>query len=200
MLVFWGIALRGRLTRKWGFGFGVAGFVGLAVLAGAGVTAITSAARQEIDPILAAELRSDSVNGKPFAQGAALVALLRDLRHPWAHHSHALAPLRARITTSAGAVELSIARDSGIGEEYWVFYPGFEATKSNAIGHIFTDLLDGLTPSPAPEPASSPLSNPPGGDRPGERRSPVPCSGWSRGSGGRAPSPGRATNCRGRRQ
>jgi hypothetical protein len=115
---------------------------GLSAFESAGPEAIGWAVRREIMPVLAADACSVSVNGQCFADPAALVAKLRELKYAATQESHALAPLKTLIETSAGQIELWLGRDSSNAREYWVFHPGLESTRSNAIGHIFTDLLD----------------------------------------------------------
>lgn len=73
-----------------------------------------------------------------------LFVVLRDMHDTMGHHSHPTTRYRLFLTTSRGPLELQLCRDSQDPHEYWVFYPGFDSTKMNDIGHVFTNALDGI--------------------------------------------------------
>jgi len=105
---------------------------------------IESAARKEIKPLLAADISSVEVNGQSFAPDGQLIADIRNMSQPMGHHSHPIGNVQVTLNTAKGRLILYLGRDSGDPHEYWVFYPGFGATLSNAVGHVFTSVLDSI--------------------------------------------------------
>jgi hypothetical protein len=123
--------------------------VGLLIFAGiiGGEVAIAgflkSTALAEVEPKLVANIETVSVNGAPFDNPDGLLAALRSMHDTMAHHSSPTTGSRLFLTTSQGPLELQMCRDSQDPHEYWVFYPRFYSTKTNDIGHVFTNALDG---------------------------------------------------------
>lgn len=105
---------------------------------------INAAALDEIRPILLGELEAITINGKPATQGNALFAALGAMHDTMGHHSHPTDRFNLHLKTSRGSIRMVLARDSGDPHEYWAFYPQFYSTQSNAVGHVFTNALDGI--------------------------------------------------------
>jgi hypothetical protein len=103
---------------------------------------IRSAALNEIRPKLAGGVQTVMVDNAPFDKPEALLASLRSMGSPIAHHSHPTTVHQLLILGSHGRLAFHLGRDSADPHEYWVFYDGFESTKQNDVGHIFTDVLD----------------------------------------------------------
>jgi hypothetical protein len=147
----WAIAFAGQIvTRRPGSprpvsamfvagGLIFAGIIGGEFLIGA---YLKSVALNEIHPQLSADIGSLTVNGTQFGKADDLIAALRNIRDTTAHHSHPTTEYRVLLNTSQGALALHVCRDSQDPHEYWVFYPNFHSTASNAVGHIFTEALD----------------------------------------------------------
>ena len=106
------------------------------------IKAITIAAMREIAPRLTARIEWVSVDGTQMNDATALVGALRAMHGTIGHHSHPTRKYHVVLNTERGDLRLELGRDSGDPHEYWVFYSGFHATRSNAVGHAFTDALD----------------------------------------------------------
>jgi hypothetical protein len=120
----------------------IAMFVGLIVAMFAVGSLINWAARREIWERMPPKIDSVTVNGAPFAKAGQLVTDLRGMGSTLKHHSEPTTPYRVTIRSTAGSLALVLARDSANPQEYWVFYGGFESTKLNDVGHVFTAALD----------------------------------------------------------
>jgi hypothetical protein len=103
---------------------------------------IRFAALDEIRPKLSADIEAVTVNGTPFEATEGFIAALRGMHGTFGHHSHPTTEYRLLLKTSNGPLALELRRDSQDPHEYWVFYPEFNATKLQDVGHVFTDALD----------------------------------------------------------
>jgi len=152
----WAVALVGQISayrsRKPGAPRPISGkfIVGMLVFAGVigGEFAIggflKSAALDEVKPKLTANIEAVTINGTRFDKTSEFFAALRNMHSTMGHHSHPTTRYRLFLTTSQGPLELQLCRDSQDPHEYWVFYPGFDSTRKNDIGHVFTNALDGI--------------------------------------------------------
>lgn len=118
-------------------------FVGLVTGEGTVVNYIRQAALRDILPRLSCAIESVEVNGSLFSKPDALLYALRGMHETIGHHSHPTTRYHVLIQTSCGPLALELGRDSDDSNEYWVFYPGLHSTQVNAVGHSFTDVLDG---------------------------------------------------------
>ena len=151
----WALAMVGQISahrsRKPGSPRPISGkfILGMAVFASiiGGEFAIgvflKSAALKEVNPKLGAQVGAITVNEKPFDRPDDLLTALRSMRDAPAHHSHPTIEYRVLLITSLGPLELRLCRDSDNPNEYWVFYSGFQSTRRNEIGRVFTGVLDG---------------------------------------------------------
>jgi hypothetical protein len=105
---------------------------------------IKSAALQEIKPKLSNNIEAVTVNGNPYDSANGLIADLRAMHDIMAHHSHPTRGYQLILKTSGGPLSLQLCRDSDNPHEYWVFYPEYYSTKSNEVGRVFTNALDGF--------------------------------------------------------
>jgi hypothetical protein len=71
-----------------------------------------------------------------------IVAALKTVTPKLGHHSHPTKMIRVDIQSDKGRLTLVLGRDSGYGQEYWVFYPKYRITSENEIGRVTTALLD----------------------------------------------------------
>lgn len=118
-------------------------FVGITLGEVVLITMIKVAALKEIAPMLSGPIVSVSIDGTRMSDATALVGALRKMHEPLiGHHSHPTKRYQVVLDTPRGYLTLDLGRDSGDPHEYWVFYPGFHATTSNAIGHAITDAID----------------------------------------------------------
>jgi hypothetical protein len=121
-------------------------FVGIIGGEFAVATIIKLAALNEIRPKLSADVEAVSLDNVPFERTDGLVTALRNMHDTMGHHSHPTTRDRLLVKTSRGPLGLELRRDSQDVHEYWVFYPEFNSTKMNDVGHVFTDALDGVSP------------------------------------------------------
>ena len=105
---------------------------------------IKSAALEEIGPKLFGNIESMSVDETQFDGSNMLLTDLRAMHDAPAHHSHPTRGFQVRLKTDRGPLILQLCRDSENSREYWVFYPEFYSTKSNEVGRVFTNALDGI--------------------------------------------------------
>jgi hypothetical protein len=105
---------------------------------------IKSAALEEIRPKLTSNIEAVTVNGTLFDRSNGLIADLRAMHDSFGHHSHPTSGYQLILKTSRGPLLLQLCRDSQNPHEYWVFYLEFYSTKSNEVGRVFTDALDGI--------------------------------------------------------
>jgi len=87
------------------------------------------------------------VDGRPFARGAELLALLENLSSMPAHESHPGRRFPVVVRASGETLDLDLGRDSTDPTEYWVYLPENGFTDHNEIGRIRTDLLDAIPSS-----------------------------------------------------
>lgn len=141
-------AIRARKRKPaypWALLFAAAGIVFMGTIMGEFAVAdyIRQAALSEILPRLSCGIESVELNGSLFSKPDALLNALRGLHETIGHHSHPTTRYHVLVQTSCGPLALELGRDSDDSNEYWVFYPGFYSTQVNAVGHAFTDALDG---------------------------------------------------------
>jgi len=92
-----------------------------------------------------------SINGKGADNGEAIITVLKTLDRLPAHHSNPTKRINIEIAEHAPRLILSLARDSGDPQEYWVYYPRFYCPfgqthclkAEHDIGRIKTSLFDG---------------------------------------------------------
>ena len=83
------------------------------------------------------------INGKPAQNPEVVLATLRTVAPLMAHHSHPTSTVRIEVQTKGKSLNLQLGRDSGVSQEYWVFYPGYPVTALNEIGRITTPVFNG---------------------------------------------------------
>lgn len=147
-LIAWGVGLLGYVSgsqvgrrRFFASMFVFAGIIGgfFAVSA-----FIKHAALSEIKPRLSADVERVTVNGSDVNNGPAVIDAIRGMHDVIGHHSSPTIRYRISIETSRGPLTLLLRRDSQDSREYWVYYTGFHSTQSNALGHVFTPIFDGM--------------------------------------------------------
>lgn len=152
-LLVWGVGvvsiIRNRIkksTERFPRTFAAAAivFVGIIGAEFALIDFVRREALTEIAPRLSGQIESVSVNGTQIGNGDLLVEALRNMHGTVGHHSGPTTRYRVLLTTSIGALQLDMERDSQDPHEYWVFYPLFHLMKSNDVGHAFTNALDGM--------------------------------------------------------
>jgi hypothetical protein len=82
------------------------------------------------------------VNSQPAHDPDRVINALQEVTPQPAHHSHPTKRIRVEIQSEQGNLILELGRDSGYGQEYWVFYPKYHATSDNEIGRITTPVFD----------------------------------------------------------
>ncbi len=82
------------------------------------------------------------VNSHPSDDADRVVNALKEVAPQPAHHSHPTKRIRVEIVSEKGNLILELGRDSGYGQEYWVFYPKYRATSEKEIGRITTPVFD----------------------------------------------------------
>jgi hypothetical protein len=105
---------------------------------------IQSGAIEEIHPRLNSQIEIVKINGSNFQKVHEIVDALRNMHSTLGHHSHPTTNYEVSLLTAAGPLTLDLRRDSDDPHEYWVFYPGFFATRLQDVGHAFTSALDGM--------------------------------------------------------
>lgn len=147
-LIAWGAALLGHFSgsqvgrRRF--------FASILVFPGiiGGIFAVSAfikhAALEEIRPTLFANVERVTVNGSDVNNGPAVIDAIRGMHDVIGHHSSPTSCYRISIQTSRGPLTLLLRRDSQDSREYWVYYAGFHSTQSNALGHVFTPIFDGM--------------------------------------------------------
>lgn len=152
-LIVWIVAaiprVRSRLKffpQKYHLGLAAAGmvFVGIIGAEFALVAFVEHEAWHEMVPQLYGEIESVTVDGIQIGDSGPLVAALRNMQGTIGHHSHPTTSHVVVLTTSRGSLPLNLKRDSEDPDEYWVFYPFFQITRFNAVGHAFTDAMEGM--------------------------------------------------------
>lgn len=121
----------GRPVRPSPTFYGAATAFGLVILILiAAAIVIREGALAELRPQLHAHLERVLVNGNAVANATPLVSDLRRLQAPLiGHHSHPTTSYDVELVTSRGTVELLLRRDSGVPNEYWVYYLGFDRAR-----------------------------------------------------------------------
>ena len=82
------------------------------------------------------------VNSQPANNPDAIIAALKTTGSRMAHHSSPTKMIHVDIQSDRGDLSLQLSRDSGYGQEYWVFYPKYRITSNNEIGRITTAVFD----------------------------------------------------------
>jgi hypothetical protein len=82
------------------------------------------------------------VNSQPAHDPDRVINALQEVAPQPAHHSHPTKRIHVYIESERGNLILELGRDSGYGQEYWVFYPKYRATSDNEIGRITTPVFD----------------------------------------------------------
>jgi hypothetical protein len=85
-----------------------------------------------------------TVNGQPTPNGRAVLQAMRGVHSMMAHHSHPDHKIPIVIRREQEVLELTLGRDSDLGQEYWIFWTR-EAANPNRleIGRIRTSVFDG---------------------------------------------------------
>ena len=82
------------------------------------------------------------INGNSVPHANDVLLALKNLRWLPAHHSSPTKTIHVEMRKDSRHVVLSLARDSGNPQEYWVFYPRYYITGRNEIGRIVTPMFD----------------------------------------------------------
>jgi hypothetical protein len=82
------------------------------------------------------------INGTSVSNANDVLLTLKNLRWLPPHHSHPTKTIHVEIRQDSRHAVLSLARDSGNPQEYWVFYPKYYVTSRNEVGRIVTPLFD----------------------------------------------------------
>jgi hypothetical protein len=104
---------------------------------------IASVARSEVRTLLNGVQDAEvSINGVAVANPARVLNALRSMTRLPPHHSSPTTRLHIVIRSNNGTLAMDLARDSSQAQEYWVFYPRYETTNSNAIDRIISSDFD----------------------------------------------------------
>jgi hypothetical protein len=60
------------------------------------------------------------------------------------HHSYPNDTIPIKIVSKNGDIQVRIARDSDVDNEYWIFWDKYDKTKNNAIGFLRTNKFDNI--------------------------------------------------------
>lgn len=103
-------------------------------------------ARQQLFTALDEPILSVEVDGRLLPEPEPFVDLLRHMNSSTYryHHSHPTQPMNVVLHTKTKDIDLILARDSDLPNEYWVFDPTYKTTTQNDIGKVTTKLLDKL--------------------------------------------------------
>jgi hypothetical protein len=82
------------------------------------------------------------INGTSVPNANDVLLTLKNLRWLRPHHSDPTKRIQVEIRKDFRHAVLSLARDSGNPQEYWVFYPKYYVTSRNEVGRIVTPLFD----------------------------------------------------------
>lgn len=84
-----------------------------------------------------------TVNGRPTPNRGAVLGAIRGLHLRAAHHTHPDHEIPVVIRRKQDTLELTLARDSGIANEYWVFWTREMGNPNRLeIGRIETSTID----------------------------------------------------------
>lgn len=84
------------------------------------------------------------VNGRPVSNSNGVLEAIRGIHLRMAHHTHPEHEIPVEIRSDHGVLELTLARDSALPREYWVFWTGEEGDPNRLeIGSIQTSAFDG---------------------------------------------------------
>jgi len=100
----------------------------------------TTVLRGDVHRRLSAPASQVLVNGLPAAHPAALMADVRQVDWRIAHHTHPMEAVRIDITTTTGRIVLTLRRDSGVPDEFWVFDE--RRATQNEIGRVTVSAGD----------------------------------------------------------
>ena len=64
------------------------------------------------------------VSGREVSDGQAIVQVLKTTAEIHGHHSHPINPSVVEIRAGSSSLRLTVARDSDVPDEYWIFVPG----------------------------------------------------------------------------
>jgi hypothetical protein len=83
------------------------------------------------------------VNGQPAANGTPVVEAIRGVHLSLANHTHPDHETSIAIRRKQNLLELTLARDSGLPREYWVFWTREKGNPNRLeIGRIKTSIFD----------------------------------------------------------
>jgi hypothetical protein len=84
-----------------------------------------------------------NLNGQSAPEASAVLNAIRGMRLLMSHHSYPAHEITVVIRGKHGLLELTLARDSGLPKEYWVFWTREEGDPNRLeIGRIETSALD----------------------------------------------------------
>ena len=85
-----------------------------------------------------------TVNGRPAPDGAPVLGAIRSAHLRMAHHTYPTHMIPVVIRGKTSVLELTLARDSAISDEYWIFWTRDAGTPNRPeIGRIETSVFDG---------------------------------------------------------
>jgi hypothetical protein len=83
------------------------------------------------------------LSGRSAPDAGAVLQAVRGIRLRMSHHTYPAHEITVVIRGKHGLLELTLARDSGLPKEYWVFWTREEGDPNRLeIGRIETSLLD----------------------------------------------------------
>jgi hypothetical protein len=84
-----------------------------------------------------------TVNGRPWPDKTAALSVIRSIHLRLSHHSHPGHEIMVVIKHKDETLNLTLARDSAIPDEYWIFWTSQEGDLNRPeIGRIQTSLFD----------------------------------------------------------
>lgn len=83
-----------------------------------------------------------SVEGSVVDDSKIVIRELQKISTSLGHHSHPEKTIHVKIVSNGRTLRLSLGRDSGRSNEYWVFYPQYKHTAKNELGRITTSAFD----------------------------------------------------------
>jgi hypothetical protein len=83
-----------------------------------------------------------SVEGNVVTDSQSVIRELEKMSTYPGHHSHPEKTIHITIVSKGHTMRLNLGRDSGLTNEYWVFYPQYNHTSLNEIGRITTNAFD----------------------------------------------------------
>ena len=85
-----------------------------------------------------------TVNGRPAPNGGAVSGAIAGVHLRMSHHTYPVHEIPVVIRRKQDVLELTLARDSGLPHEYWIFWTKEEGNPNRLeIGRIDSTVFDG---------------------------------------------------------